>query len=347
MKRKENILILGYLGFVTNQLDGQTIKTRSIYQLLEKNTAHSLDFFDTQTLHGNPLRIFQLVVKAAKARTVIMVPAHNNLKYFFSVLFILSRIFRFRILFIPVGGWLIEFLSDLPLHRKMLAKVEAIFPQTSLMKKQLEHDYGFRNVHVLPNFRHTTYEPPSSIRDDNTFRIVFFARINKRKGLDYMAHLANHIANTYPLGSVVIDFYGPIHEPSEAFFRNELLQHKFVAYKGVLEPSLVHETLGQYDVLVLPTHYYTEGFPGSILDAYIASIPVIATQWKHANEFIDDQKNGFIIPFENSDRDLCDRIDYLYNHPHQLIEMKAEAALKASSFSPQAAYAVLAPFLPK
>lgn len=38
--------------------------------------------------------------------------------------------------------------------------------------------------------------------------------------------------------------------------------------------------------MLLPTHYYTEGLPGSVLDAYMSGIPIIVSRWKHASEFV-------------------------------------------------------------
>ena len=46
MKR---ILVLGYFGYLTNQLDGQTVKTRDVYRLVkEQSKDYSVDYFDTQ-----------------------------------------------------------------------------------------------------------------------------------------------------------------------------------------------------------------------------------------------------------------------------------------------------------
>ena len=77
-----------------------------------------------------------------------------------------------------------------------------------------------------------------------------------------------------------------------------------------------------YDVMLLPTEIYTEGFPGSILDAYIAGIPVIATEWKHSHEFIDDKFTGFIVPFGDCQNEFNDKILTLYNDRELLLQMK-------------------------
>ena len=51
MARK--ILVLGYFGLETGKLDGQTVKTRSVYAMLQQElppSVYKLDFFDTEVL---------------------------------------------------------------------------------------------------------------------------------------------------------------------------------------------------------------------------------------------------------------------------------------------------------
>lgn len=101
-----------------------------------------------------------------------------------------------------------------------------------------------------------------------------------------------------------------------------------------MQPKEIHETLGKYDVMLLPTHFYTEGLPGSVVDAYISGIPVIATEWKHSHEFVDDGKSGFIVPFENGKQQMIDRVLYLEEDRTLLREMKANALIKRMEFAP-------------
>ena len=44
------------------------------------------------------------------------------------------------------------------------------------------------------------------------------------------------------------------------------------------------------------TYWHGEGFPGIFIDAFIAGLPVIATDWSMNGELIKDGKNGRLIP---------------------------------------------------
>ena len=95
---KTKVLVLGYLGYLTNQLDGQTVKTRDVYRLAKEQLNDcTVDYFDTQELKKNKLLVFKMFWKVMCCRTLFYLPAHNNLKVFFPVIFILSQLFRFRI----------------------------------------------------------------------------------------------------------------------------------------------------------------------------------------------------------------------------------------------------------
>ena len=51
-----------------------------------------------------------------------------------------------------------------------------------------------------------------------------------------------------------------------------------------------------YDVIVLPTFYRDEGYPGIVLEAYAMGKPVIATRWRDIPEIIEHGVTGKLIP---------------------------------------------------
>ena len=60
----KKILVLGYFGYQTNQLDGQTVKTRDVYRLAkEQLTNCDVEYFDTQSLHKSKLLLFKMFFK--------------------------------------------------------------------------------------------------------------------------------------------------------------------------------------------------------------------------------------------------------------------------------------------
>lgn len=330
MKR---ILVLGYFGYLTNQLDGQTVKTRDVYRLAKEQSGdYTVDYFDTQDLKKNKLLVFRMFWKVIHCDILFYLPAHNNLKVFFPIIFIFSRLFKFNIHYFVVGGWLREYLTKLPIHRSMLSRINGIHAETKRLKKELEDYYGFNNVDVFPNFRFFEFNPKSS--ESEKLRIVFMARVIRQKGLDWVFNLADYISEHKLKDKYSITFYGPEIDEEKEYFESNVAKYEFVKYRGTLQPSEIYETLSQYDVMLLPTHFYTEGLPGSIVDAYISGIPVIVTEWKHSHEFVEDGESGYIVSFENGLPEMIEKVLLLEKDRSLLRRLQDNVLVKRMEFKP-------------
>lgn len=326
------ILILGYFGYRTNKLDGQTVKTRDVYRLAKEQYGSGVDFFDTEEFKYNKLSVFKMLARVARCEKLLYLPAHGNLKYIFPVLFCLSLVFRFNIHYVVIGGWLREYIENLPLHRWALARISGIYVETQRLKEELEGYYRLGNVKILPNFRFFDHEPQRTMSDK--LHLVFMARINRMKGLDWIFYLADYIVENRLEERISLTFYGQVNKDDEEYFYDNVNKYGFVEYKGTLQPDAIYETLSLYDVLLLPTHFYTEGLPGSIVDAYISGIPVIVTSWKYASEFVEDGVTGFIIPFEKGEETLIEKVMLLEDDRTLLANMQDNALRYRSRFAP-------------
>lgn len=69
--------------------------------------------------------------------------------------------------------------------------------------------------------------------------------------------------------------------------------------------------------MLFPTFWKGEGFPGVIVDAFIAGLPVIATHWNMNVEIIQDGINGFIIPPNDINR-LTEKMLWVVDNIHAM-----------------------------
>lgn len=332
------ILVLGYFGYNTNQLDGQTIKTRNVYSLLKKNSKAQIDYFDTQTFQESKVNLVKMLTLLIKSDVVFYLPAHNNLKYIFPVIYIVSKLSRTEVNYLVVGGWLYGFLQSKPIHRYMLARIKGVYTETDSLYSGLQK-YNFNNVHKLHNFRMIQY-PTSNIENNykETIELVFMARVHPLKGVDLLFKLDEALKKV-GIYNTSIDIYGPIltSYEDEFFFK---LESSSVRYCGILEPANIYTVLQQYDLMLFPTKYYTEGFPGTILDAYISGLPVIATNWLNAEEFIDNGETGYIVDFDN-DNDFIEKVINILKRPQELYKLKECVLIKRNKYSSDEAWKVL------
>ena len=318
----KTILVLGYFGYQTNQLDGQTIKTRNIYELLCKHNDF-VDFFDTQSIRNH---LFALFLKLLNCHTLVYLPGQNSLKYIFPFVFVLSRILKIRIIYPVVGGWLDVFLQGKKIYMWMLKKICVLLVESSDLQKNLIKKYGFSNVCLFPNFRINVPEIKSKTSPFE-FRIIFMARVCEDKGIDVIFRFADYIVNNkkvkdkYP---IKINLYGPLDNLiDKSGFYAHIEKYSFMNYYGVIEPSKVYDILSENDVLVLPTHYPGEGLPGSIVEAYIAGLPVIVSKWRVLPEFVK-KGCGFVYDLDR-EIDFYNYILCLYNDHQLLLDMKQNA----------------------
>ena len=87
-------------------------------------------------------------------------------------------------------------------------------------------------------------------------------------------------------------------------FQTKLKDNLNIQYKGYLKilnnEIVAYEILSQYCVMVFPSYYPGEGFPGVFLDAFNVGMPIIASDWNMHAEVINDGYNGKIVETKNN-----------------------------------------------
>ena len=92
-----------------------------------------------------------------------------------------------------------------------------------------------------------------------------------------------------------------------------------------------YDHLARYYYMLFPTFWPGEGFPGAIIDCYIAGIPIIASDWGYIPEFIEDGKTGCIISAHNVE-ELVDVMKKAIDGKMNCLEMSKNCQIKAKEF---------------
>lgn len=338
------VLVLGNFGFKSNKLDGQTVKSREVYHLLKSKLGDKGEVYhlDTNSYHNKFLIFPDLFKHSLRCQYIVYLPAQNSLRFIFPFIFFLSFFFKTKIILIAIGGWLDVFIERRLFHTYALKKIKAILVETQALQKSLSESFKLLNVAVFPNFRTINFFEKYSNAITEPLSLVYIGRVNYLKGVNHIFNLErfllNHEVNN---ARCQIDIYGQIDKEYKNEFDNQLIQSILIKYKGEVNPRLIPDTLSKYDLLLFPTRYYTEGCPGVIVDACIAGIPVIATQWKHAHEFIYEGVTGNVIPFDSPDHDLQRLVLYYLQNKEALKYLKARVSDYRHNYSADFAWEIL------
>lgn len=321
MKREKRIVVIGNFGYKTNQLDGQTVKTRSILEFLRKMNFQDLTVVDT-SFKFNITKIFQLIISQ---HLIIYVGAANSFKYLLPFIWSLSKIKKSQIHYIHVGSFLVQFLKKNATYRFFIKNATANYCETFGMIKELTNFSIFHNLHYLPNFRITNFKP--KFRETKTpLKLVYFGRILKEKGINLLFDAHEILRSEFEAGLITIDYYGQIVDEG-IDFKNKVKESNGLRYNGYLDPDSVQKTLTNYDALVFPTYFHEEGFPGAILDAFLSGIPVIASDWLYNSELVEHRKTGLLFKVMDS-QELASSLNQLIISPSLLDDLRKRAIEK-------------------
>lgn len=219
---------------------------------------------------------------------------------------------------------------------KQLKNYTAICVETTTMKKALERR-GFNNIELMANCKELAQLSASDLQHsfEEPYALCTFSRVMKGKGIENLINAIKKVNEKS--GSVVytLDIYGEVWKDYTHEFE-ELQKHfpEYIKYKGSVKYDESVETLKNYFALVFPTLFYTEGIPGTIIDAYAAGLPVISSKWESYDDVIEDNITGIGYKF-GSDDALVETLEMIKSNPQKIIDMKEACLRKAKDFSPK------------
>lgn len=165
-------------------------------------------------------------------------------------------------------------------------------------------------------------EHANTLKTDNVFTFIYVGRIVRDKGINELVSAFDSLSKSQPnirlfLVGIKEDNLDPISEHTKQIIGSN---EKIVA----VGPKYNDDLLAYYaasDCFILPS--YREGFPNTVLEAGAMGLPCIVTDINGSREIIIHEKNGLIIPSQNTDA--------LYDAMKQIISDKESTLSMASN----------------
>lgn len=289
----DRIAIIGKFCSGYEAADGQSVKTRIIARELEQILGEdSIRQIDTYGWKKHPLRLMSRSVRAVwQNRNVIFMTDEGGINIYPWLLSLANLAGRSRVHYVVVGGWLSRTIGQHRLRRFWLKKLRGIYVETNTMKTAMEA-HGFTNVVLLPNCKRLTLcreeELPRSVQEP--LRLCTFSRVMREKGIEDAVNAVNEINRRHGRQVFTLDIYGQVDAGELDWF--EELRVTFpegVRYGGIIPYQQSTEVLRDYFALLFPTRFYTEGIPGTIIDAYASGLPVISAEWESFRDILDEE----------------------------------------------------------
>ena len=336
---------IGHFALGKVFLDGQTIKTKIITEELQRQLGQAqVSIIDThgglKTLAKAPR---QCLAALQKSRNVVIFPAHNGLRVYAPLLSRLRHFFKGRRLhYVVIGGWLPQFLQKRKHLAKALKGFDAIYVETNTMKAALEAQ-GFGNIFVMPNCKklEALSEDELVYPQGLPLKLCTFSRVMKEKGIGDAVEAVRNVNAELGYEAYTLDIYGQVDPAQTEWF--EALKSSFpegVRYCGCVDADKSVQALQGYFALLFPTHFYTEGIPGTIIDAYAAGVPVISAKWESYSDVVEEGITGFGYEFDEESQ-LEDILVNAAAEPDMVLKKKSACLREAEKYKIEQAVKVL------
>ena len=340
----KTVCVIGHFGGDKVFLDGQTVKTKMLTKALQEELGRSaVNTVDTYGGKKALLRcMFQAIAALKNHRNVVILPAHNGIRFFVPMLTFGNLFFHRRLHYAVVGGWLPQFLQKHSWLKGMLKKFHGIYVETNRMKQGLEA-LGLSNVLVLPNCKNIQVLTPEELiySTEKPFRLCTFSRVMKEKGIEDAVEAVKAVNTQRGETVYTLDIYGQV-DPSQTQWFADLQKTfpDYIRYAGMVPSDQSVSVLKDYFALLFPTFYPGEGFAGTLIDAMASGIPVIASDFRYNMEIVTEGKTGRLHPTADA-LALSEILDEASNHVDAWNEMKLHCIQKAAEYIPSKVIKVL------
>lgn len=335
----KKLAIIGHFGFGTESLDGQTIKTKELARALcERFGEHMVLEVDTHSWKKNPLRFTKQVYQTVnKAENVLIMPDQNGLRVITPLLvFARKRNAKCKLCYSVIGGWLAPFLKKREWLKNQLKTFEKIYVETDTMKKDLEQQ-GFSNVQIMPNCKELRVLKPEELTYSymEPYKLCTFSRVLREKGIEDAIDAVKKVNLHFGRVVYTLDIFGQIDQTQQQWFAElQRTLPEYVQYCGTVPFHKSVEVLKGYFVLLFPTRFFTEGVPGTVIDAYAAGVPVIAARWESFADVVDEGITGYGYVFGECEK-LYEALVEIVMDPDRILMLKRNCLQKAQEYLPE------------
>lgn len=230
-----------------------------------------------------------------------------------------------------IGGTLGDRVKNGIFDADVIGYAKHTLVESPLMLQQLE-ECGVKGIIQVPNFKRIDYLPKVSV-PQNVLRFVFLSRIMAEKGCNEILAAAKLLKEWGMQERYIVDFYGKVADDYKTTFEEGISGLTNVNYQGFLDMRQTegYDRLATYDMLLFPTYWKGEGFAGIFIDAFVAGLPMIITDWAHNSQFVKEGETGLFIPVHDA-KALAQKMKECIEGQYNISIMKELCQIEAKKY---------------
>lgn len=326
----KKILFISCLNTSKEKFDGERIKCTLIYDSLKKYV--DLDVINLSKHKVlNTLGIFFKSLFGKKKYEYVVISKDAHGANIIQKILKLAHYPASRIIYFEIGPFLYDRILNGSIKKETFVDDKLIIVETQSMKEELQ-TLGFERISIFPNFKPICRIPfNEQTYPKEVLKLVFLSRIEEPKGIyDLIDCLAKSNKDKVRFS---LDVYGrPQNKDEDKKIRDLAAKYKFVNFFGMIEVGSEdsYKKLSQYDLHVFPTKY-REGFPGSIIDFFIAGVPTLSSTFARVHEILSDKDS--IIYKQGDNEELISKLNYIYDNQEKLINLRKNSFVRREQYS--------------
>ncbi|RAP35400.1 hypothetical protein DID80_06425 [Candidatus Marinamargulisbacteria bacterium SCGC AAA071-K20] len=200
----------------------------------------------------------------------------------------------------------------------MFSSSDLLLLETKWQLSFFRDNFPSSNVKWFPNNRLSV---PTKNQSKTAKKFFFAGHMRKEKGVDIIIEATKDLSEkceVYFMGEVVDDF-----------LIDKINEYPHMHFLGELSHSDLLSKIETFDVLLFPSYYSQEGYPGILVESLFFGKPVIVSKFRALPELVSN--NGYIIEPKSS-QELKTRVLELISDEKLFQGMSDAAYVYASKF---------------
>ncbi len=140
------------------------------------------------------------------------------------------------------------------------------------------------------------FEEPAATEERNgkTVRYISSGNFRRNKGIEVLLEAFELVNKCIDCRLVFLGEIGPKDKGNMARFQETFSSSENITFTGKYAHRTVIQRLQMGDIYVLPSFEFSDGCPNSVLEAFLAKLPVIATNIAAVRDLVVPGKTGFL-----------------------------------------------------